>query len=521
MRILLLLLLVASAFAFVLQRGTYMGVDQGATERLRYHAIPVAIAALYHGYPHDYTSRMFIAHPFQDVQVPIDERILEVIEAKAPDDPEIYFWAADDRGMADYVIAAFKLFGPQVSSLYDFYFVLLLFSSLAFVLAYWHKKEMLCLLVFVLAGIATVVSVLPLVNHTLTEVGDPLSLPQVGLFESRIFDVLAYIAVLHVALFVAKTERLSILAALALLFQVSLFLFCYHARSSLGWELVAMVLLNVYFSVKYLRGGGDLDDRGKIAAYGFAAFPVALLVGGLIALNVYKHQTYHPQYFQEMGARTFWHNALMGLGADRVLSRKYALQVDDRMVVDAVVKYVTEHQLLAPSEKWETQEILNSLGGATVFDWAKYEQYAKKLYFDIVATHPFRVLVVYALKKPLNALKLVISTVRAKGKPSMVEFRKRHGIFFNPFAWPLIVVVAMAMFLAGRRLVEPGPETTAVIVLLACSLIPSVAFYPAVLTLGGTFVSLTVLAYLLIPPMLYQLWLARPQGGFFGPLMIK
>jgi len=31
-----------------------------------------------------------------------------------PADDPTYFWAADDRGMADYVIAAFALFGPAV-----------------------------------------------------------------------------------------------------------------------------------------------------------------------------------------------------------------------------------------------------------------------------------------------------------------------------------------------------------------------------------------------------------------------
>ena len=104
-------------------RGQTVALDQPVTGRLRFHAIPVAMSVLYHGRRHDYTTYRSLALGFQErpQAIPTSEDSIETRLAWAatytpPKDDATHYWAADDRGWADYVIGAFALFGPHVKS---------------------------------------------------------------------------------------------------------------------------------------------------------------------------------------------------------------------------------------------------------------------------------------------------------------------------------------------------------------------------------------------------------------------
>ena len=96
----------------------------------------------------------------------IDERIARAVKRPPPAGDPTYYWAADDRGMGDYVIGAFALFGPRAESLYLFYFVVLGASVMLFLADLgWHPLAA-ALLVFALAAIYTCTRVIPLGNLT-------------------------------------------------------------------------------------------------------------------------------------------------------------------------------------------------------------------------------------------------------------------------------------------------------------------------------------------------------------------
>ncbi len=83
----ILIALALIIFLSIFVKGWALGLDQGASNRIRFHAIPVALAVTVHGLPHDYTSRITIAHRFQNETAPLNELIAAGRAAKiSPED---------------------------------------------------------------------------------------------------------------------------------------------------------------------------------------------------------------------------------------------------------------------------------------------------------------------------------------------------------------------------------------------------------------------------------------------------
>ncbi|MCQ8782839.1 hypothetical protein [Mangrovibrevibacter kandeliae] len=128
-------------------------IDSDPSNRTRMHAIPVAISQIYQGRKHDYAGYFAVAVPFQGA-APLDQLIQDAIQKTAERGDRPYYWVADDRGMSDYVNMAFRLFGPHVSSLGYFWFVLLGLSLVAAVARYRRDVTALAILGCTLVAIA-------------------------------------------------------------------------------------------------------------------------------------------------------------------------------------------------------------------------------------------------------------------------------------------------------------------------------------------------------------------------------
>src|SRR5262245_16478984 len=160
-----------------------LGLYRHASNRYRFHAVPVAVSQLYHGRAHDYTAFRTLGHRFHDGSRDLDEQIAEAIQADPGTDT--YFWVADDRGLSDFVTAAFRLFGPEVRSLWRFWFLLLTASVGLFALGYWRRPAALALPVFVLFGLLVLAEALPL--RTRIPFDGRFWQEDIALYESRLF----------------------------------------------------------------------------------------------------------------------------------------------------------------------------------------------------------------------------------------------------------------------------------------------------------------------------------------------
>src|SRR5262249_28989032 len=158
--------------------------------------------------------------------------------------------------------------------------------------------------------------------------------------------------------------------------------------------------------------------------------PVIILACGFVVLNRYEHATYHPRYFRDMGARTFWHNALMGLGANSKLRTKYHVDIGDYEIIKAVIndmRLVDDPRL---TDQWTNENIRNSLGGWSEFNWFDYESAARRFYFRIWWNSPPNVIRCYLFDKPTTVLKEIAHAWRSDDHSE----RNRNGLYFQPLS---------------------------------------------------------------------------------------
>lgn len=460
-----------------------LGLHQFASNRCRFHAIPVAVSVLYHQRPHDYTADRSLAMRFQNTTPELDQQIREAIH-QPHDHSGTYFWVADDRGLADYTIAAFQLFGPTTRSLSMFYFLLLGLTLALFVVGFWQSPAALLLPIFALLTWLAIAQVLPY----------PMPFPsaqgvwaeRLPLYESRMFDVLALVSVLHLALLVANSNvnRAAWFTAVP---QAAFLVFLYHSRSSIGWQYLALFTLIGgrfgWWAVQRFRSG--VIPRTSLARPVFVAL---LLVGSLIGLKQFQRAVYHPEYLTEHGQRTFWHNALMGLQFHPRLRDELPMPLcDDRCTSDFVLSKMAERDPNLDRERWNSEIAMNSLGNHNRFDWDGYEAVARELYLDQWRSRPDEMAMCYGYYKPVEVALLAGRIAKQLVRVSLAGKARE-------FVGGLVLVLAAAAgtIVVARRDPRFRGELRALCgvtaVFLPFSLIPGIAFYPAIISVACFYV---------------------------------
>ncbi len=497
--------LVAFCVAFFAARS--YGIDRSdPSNRMRYHAIPVAISQIYHGRPHDYTGFKSIAMQFQS-DYPLGKLIIQMTRAKVASDDAPYFWTADDRGLSDFVNGAFRLFGPRMKALYYFWFLLLGLSLAAALIRFRNDR-------IALAAVAcTTVAIGATFPLYVRAPGLNFAELSVHISESRMLEILGALAAVHAILLLVRppdANRLVENATLAV--QTGLLAFLLHARMSLVWVFAAIGILAVmYLAVLWRRGQRSMQPLRVIAA----------LVIGYIAVVALQAATFHPTYKSNLGARTVWHNALMGLSYDPTIAKSINIfSVDDAAVVESVIQDMKARSDLRLTPDWNRTTILNSFGGHNPFDWQTYEAVARSLVFRTIARYPAETLRMIVWDKPVNIYRIVTcQAMLIRCEASAMSWAR-----FAPLSATSLVLLGavIAGLCVGTPLYAAASTATAIAIvfggtaiLALLGLFPSLAFYPAITQLAGTLVFGTLATYLIIVAGFLYLyaWLLRQRGG--------
>jgi hypothetical protein len=470
-----------------------LGLYRHASERYRFHAIPVAISTLYHHRPHDYTAYRGLALRFQNTRKDLDDQIREALHPTYDIDGGTYYWVADDRGLADFVIGAFRLFGPRTRSLSKFYFVVTLVSLSLYLIGYWRSPATLTLPVFVLLcwlALATVMLVrVPLPFH------DGWWGADIALYESRCFDVLALFSFLHLSILAGSRVPTTAATYVTAIPQALLLVWLYHARSSLGWQYLALgaiVALRVLWWVFQRLRSAEAPCLFRPL---FAATLAAL---SIVGLKHYQQQVYHPHYAEEYGQRTFWHNALMGLTYHPALRETLPMSCcSDQEAVELVLARMERDDPGLDRTRWNKRGALDSLGNHGRFDWNGYEKVAREIYFDLWKDQPAAMAWCYAYYKPADIVRqvwlladhLVMEAISGKAFE-----------FLSGVAAALLALLGVRKDIRGRA----GGETEfrgelaslagLIVLLMPFSLIPGIAFYPTFTTVACFFLLMASLA---------------------------
>jgi hypothetical protein len=310
------------------------------------------------------------------------------------------------------------------------------------------------------------------------------------------FDALALASVLHLAV-LAGGPRAGRLAWVTAIPQAALLVFLYHARSSLGWQYLALFALTAarvgWWAVARLRSAGPADFTPARPL-----FVAVLLVLSLAGLKQYQRATYHPDYLAEHGRRTFWHNALMGLAYQPDLRDRLPMRYcDDRDAADLVLGRMAERDPDLDRGTWNARAALNSLGNHNPFDWDSYEAAARDLYLELWRDDPARMAACYAYHKPAA----IAGQAALLGRQLGADVANGQAAEF--LAGLILALAALAVVTAvARRDGEFRAWSRSLMVVVAFvlpfSLIPGVAFYPALPTVACFYVLAGVLLGLVV-----------------------
>lgn len=486
------------AFAATLIAARAIGLSTAEpSHRMRFHAIPVALSQLYHGWRHDYTGSWQVAMPFQGSPLGTQELIFKAVTQPVPANDQVYFWTADDRGLSDFVYGAFNIFGPSVPSLFYFWFLLLGGSLCAGLFAYRRDPLSLATIACTMIAIGVAIPLYMRAGHD--------DLP-VHLTESRMFDVLGAIALVHVLLSILRPIRIALWGhAGALLIQIGLLAFLLHTRSTLLWMVLVIVMISVAVTLKRWIDGEPAAARLRSLS------PAALILAAWVGVVGYQAAVFNPEYRSGIGPRTVWHNVLMGFFVSPTFAETLVLPgLFDRLAVDAVLRDMKERNDPQLGPGWDETNILNSLGGHSRFDWATYDAVARSLVLRSLAAAPGAALKLALWDKPravlasfnCSFLRVAPSCDAHMGVSDYLHPTKASGLI-SAFWLALAVFVGLGLARATRAAEEQMtlragtilPLAAATVLALLMSLLLSYLFYPAPYQFGGTSVLIALLLY--------------------------
>lgn len=502
--ILLFLILIAYAI--------FLGLhDSEPTTRTRYHAVPVAMSQLYYGRVHDYTAFREIAHNFQLVG-PIEHFIAYWAIGTPANLEATYFWMADDRGLSDLIYIAFLLFGPSMESIFWAYMTLIAIALAGFLFAFSRNREALTL-----CGVVLIAMILFLPVFFRAP-GLNFGEQSVHISETRLLEfLLAIPAVFWIATLTLR-ERITWAWMAGLAGQVVVLAFAMHMRSSVLWLVGTMALLAATYTML-----GALARR-DLRVIGAAALLLMVVPASLAAVSAYQRAMFHPEYLDERGPRTVWHNVLMGLTVSPEFRQSTGMAgVNDPEAVAAVLRYMEARNDPRRGPDWTQTDILNSLGGHGTFRaWRTYDLIAREVVFHEIMQQPFVALRHFFVDKP----ELIGSLISCNA--TLLVCRGQAvtypGVRMDPFSL-FSVGLVFALVVAARRSgrsesVLPISRPREVLLVIICfailGLFPSVAFYPALTQVGGVILFLlfgiAFALYLLMDWLVERFW-SPGKGG--------
>jgi len=326
----------------------------------------------------------------------------------------------DDIGEVDYVSLAFRLFGLKIQSMFYLYFTLLALSALIFVLTFHDRIFALCLLATTLFAFYV---------ELYLSFFEPIAISTY--WGMRHSSTLCLVPMMHFAFLLLWRKKLSPAVAAGTVVQLAILILTWRVRGSVAWVLVFLSALAFWLALwdswprsgklglgwwAAVRDGVLTLPRSAVAVVRSwrllvrrtLAWPLVVVLLGVLANNVYNRATLHPIYHLDdvMPHHGIWHSVHLGIGkyipdvlTPRVFNVLQTQGFTEELTLWGVRDYLDrahfipwngkhEHLPLAPGylSPWH--------GVGLKINWQ--ERLLRYMYWDRAKAHPLRFLEFYA-----------------------------------------------------------------------------------------------------------------------------
>ena len=234
--------------------------------------------------------------------------------------------------------------------------------------------------------------------------------PGINVLDMHAFGLLSLVAFLHILVAATDPRSTRPRQLAATLGQALIIVFVYHSRSSTITQ-VAMIVM-AYPLILFLTRRRALAaepsqpflERVFGPQYLRRSVPAAVVLVAIGLLPVYQRLMYNRDYFGRRAtlSHILYHNLLIGMQWNPVLTNSYGLGVGDLGAARAVDQYLETRTTKSPGRHAWAATNLNSLTTQAPFDWVEYEEAARDLYFTIWKEQPREALRTLAYYHPLD-----------------------------------------------------------------------------------------------------------------------
>ena len=379
---------------------------------------------------------------------------------------------ANDLGYADYMRMAFTLFGLKVSSVYDFYFLMLSISIGAYLMQFYRSRTMLYVLTAYLS-----------VHLFVIQYCNVIGLPAGSIANSRTFSCLALLPTIHISALLILGADLSFRTLFTTCMQALLLSFIVLCRFEAAWELGSLGAIATFAALRVTGDPktGTIGIRAR-ARQLWPALVVLLAFGGLQSRQDLASA---PAYRSDSARHVVWHEILLGLlSTDPSLIGKYtdvkqinSYVFDDRVACEAVNHLLRHHTASPYTALYNCDDASNLFNGHA----GVYDTLARRVVIQIIIDHPLLA---------ISELKTKFADQIRRFGPNVRSSFQHIGLIVS-----LIWCAATVLYAACG---EPTPSRRDVVnftggaaIILACALL-SPAIEPSVFAMG------TLAAYLLV-----------------------
>ena len=381
----------------------------------------------------------------------------------------------NELGLADYISFSFRLFGDKISSLYYFFYLVVIATCLLYIVQF--RSNPFCLFL-----LAVFLSELYFLETYATGYG--LQLETVS--NSRLFSGLSLVPALHVLFVLWQRLPLRAFATVAVVAQSSIFAFLLSCRTELAWQLAMIIAVACGIGLSLLLGPRGPEQR-SLTGQLVTLWPAAVFVLVVSAYFATASKIADKRYQTEPKGHVIWHEVLLGiLGASPDLRREYIGKASwtngDKEVYAAVIRDLdARNDFSSPIvHKFANGDISLDILAA----YGEYDKLARSLALRIIARHPFAVVA--------GAPNKISEQIRWYNNP------RTHSIAWENIRVPVILISigAFICMVAGGLTVDraalAGAAACGGIILLFASLTPLIE--PSALSIGSLFSYLGAIA---------------------------
>jgi hypothetical protein len=380
------------------------------------YAIPAAISQLdysldgYRGYvsvlmhlvKHDFAAATPIAR---------DELIRTAGLIAQVNSDGVFFFPADEKGLQDFVIVSFALFGKTTVGFYKLYFLLLSLSVAASLLCSIDRIAAQAAILLTLAAMIAVVPALPITSEL------------ASLLNPRAFDMLTLPATVSLVSLAVLRSQVRLWQFPLFIIQILLISFAVHIRNATAWQIVLLTLVPLAIIVpRFVRRNISF---GNLSDYSTSILILILILFAFLPSQALMQSGFAPEYAsQKLSRKIFWHNVGMGFAVSDYFRKKYGLQLSDSSMRDFVAKS-PEVEALGQRGRhifWAGTYTGSWVGAdpeiprsdamyysGMVRDFGEYESVGRSVVFRLAVDNPIRTLTLFAFEKPRLLVRQILN----------------------------------------------------------------------------------------------------------------